>query len=77
MIERQTLPEISFYIIHTRQTATTYDDKASNRAKSGLTMTVNTGRLRQAINNLSQYGYSLYHEKQQYVSFIVVAALQE
>ena len=40
-------------------------------------MTVNTGRLRKAINNLPKCGYSLVHERQDYVSFIVVAALQE
>ena len=40
-------------------------------------MTVNTGRLRKTINNLSQYGYSLDHEGHEYVSVIIVAALQD
>ena len=51
--------------------------KDANRPKSGLTMTVNTGRLRKTINNLPKYLKTLDHEGQDYVSAIVVAALQE
>ena len=40
-------------------------------------MTVNAGRLRQEINNLPTYGYILDHERQDYVSVIIVSALQE
>ena len=40
-------------------------------------MTVNNGRLRQAINNLRQIGTTRDDEGQEYVSLIVVAALQE
>ena len=52
-------------------------DKASNRHKSSLTMTVNTGRLRQATNSLPNSRYSLDHEGHEYVSVIIVAALQK
>ena len=45
--------------------------------KRGLTMTVNTGRLRQEINNHRASSTTWDHEGQDYVSFIVVAALQE
>ena len=46
-------------------------------SKGGLTITVNTGRLRKTISNLLQYGYSLDHEGDEYVSVIIVAALQD
>ena len=54
-----------------------YYDKASNRPKSGLTMIVKTGRLRQVINDLRQIGTTSGHARQEYVSLIAVAALQE
>ena len=50
--------------------------KHANWLKSGLTTTVNTGRLRKTINNLLRYRYSLDHEGHEYVSVIIVAALQ-
>ena len=59
------------------ETSTIYDDKASNRPKSGLTIAVNTGRLDEAINNLRAFGATSDHARQEYVSFIVVPALQE
>ena len=40
-------------------------------------MTVNTGSLQQAINNLRAFGATSDHARQEHVSFIVVAALQE
>ena len=45
--------------------------------QSGLTMTVNTGRLRKTINNLPNSGYSLDHEGHEYVSVIIIVALQD
>ena len=39
-------------------------------------MTVNTGRLGEAINNLRAFGATSDHERQEYVSLIVVAAPQ-
>ena len=50
--------------------------KEANRPKSGLTMTVNNGRLGKAINNLRAFGATRDHARQEYVSRIVVAALQ-
>ena len=40
-------------------------------------MTVNTGRLDKAIHNLLKYGATSDHEGQEYVSLIVVSALEE
>ena len=50
--------------------------KQANRPKSGLTMTVNTGRLGKAIDNQRAFGATSDHARQEYVSLIVVAALQ-
>ena len=51
--------------------------KQANRPKSGLTMTINTGRLDKAIHNLLKYGATSDHEGQEYASLIVVSALEE
>ena len=51
--------------------------KQATRPKSGLTMTVNTGRLGKAINNLTIHASTLDHERQEYVSSIIVATLHE
>ena len=51
--------------------------KQANLPKSGLTMTVKTGRLDKAINNQRSFANTSDDERQEYVSFIVVAALQE
>ena len=40
-------------------------------------MTVNTGRLGKATNNLPKYGATLDHEGHKYLSFIILAARQE
>ena len=79
MFERQVLPEKSFEEIHTQQRRqrTNITTKQANRPKSGLTMTINTGRLDKAIHNLLKYGATSDHEGQEYVSLIVVSALEE
>ena len=40
-------------------------------------MTVNIGRLRQAMNTLPKYPLTLDHAGQEYVRVVIVAALQE
>ena len=62
--------------------ATTQNEYLSRQSKqidpkNGLTMTVNTGRLRQAINNQRSFADTSDHEGQEYVSFIVIAARQD
>ena len=54
MFERQILPEKSILPFHTEQRRKIdfITAKQAIDPQSGLTMTVNTGRLRQAINNL-------------------------
>ena len=77
---RQILPEISFLSFHTqRRRKSDYLSRQNIQIddKSGLTMTVNTGRLRQAINNLLHFGATWDNERHEYVSAIVVAAVQE
>ena len=73
------LPKKAFEKIHTQQRRkrTNITTKHANLPKSGLTMTVNTGRLSQAINNLLKYGATSDHDGHEYVSTIVVSALQE
>ena len=79
MLERQILPKKLFKKIHTQQRRkrTNITTKQANRPKSGLTMTFNTGRLRQAINNRLKDASNSDHEEQEYVSVIIVPALQE
>ena len=55
---------------------TAYCHKGSNGSKSGLTMTVNNGRLRKAISNILQLSTTPDHARHEYVSGIVVPALQ-
>ena len=72
-------PQISTPKFHTRQRrkGTNITTKQTNRPKSGLAMTVNTGRLRQSINNQRARPSIRDHEGQEYVSCIIMAALQE
>ena len=79
IFERRIFPEVSTPLFHTRQQQKIgrYDDKASNRSQRGQTMTINTGGLGKAINNLWAFGATWDHLRQEYVSFIVVAALQD
>ena len=79
MFTRQILLEKPTPPFHTRQRRKRLliTTKQAIDPQSGLTMTVNTGRLRKTINNLPECGYSLDNEGHEYVSVIVVAALQE
>ena len=72
-------PQISTPKFHTRQRrkGTNMTTKQTNRPKSGLAMTVNTGRLRQSINNLPQHPLTWDHEGHEYVSRTVAAGQQE
>ena len=51
--------------------------KQANQPKSGLTMTVNTGKLRHVINNQRAISTTRDNEGHECVSVIIVAALQE
>ena len=79
VFESPVLPEISFVPFHTQQRrkTTTVTTKQAYQPKIGITMTVNIGRLRQAINNLPAFGATSDNERQEYISFVVVAALQD
>ena len=78
-IRVQDFPQISTPKFHIRQRRkrTNITTKQTNRPKSGLTVTVNIGRLDKAINNLSINASSRDHEGQEYVSRIVAAGQQE
>ena len=79
MLERLVLPKKSTPPLRTRQRRKIdfITTKQANRLKSRLTMTLTNGRLRQAINNQRAIGTTSDNEKQDYVSVIIVVALQD
>ena len=78
-VERQTLPQISQSKCHTqpRRTDSYLSGEARNQPQSGLMMTINIGRLRQAIYNVRANGGTSDNARQEDLCGIVVATLQE